>query len=345
MPKFRQEKKYVNLTFDFIEKFIPAANHAYLTVYIYLLRLAQDNIEADYGKIADRLNLLESDVVNAVNYWQKMGVLSAQGDYLVFNETSDNAGALQTDTSITSPDVSKQNNETAAAINNKETKETYNENKHYDNIQVSNDIQSDELLADMLEKAQEFLGKPLNTNEIHTLYSMYEQLRLPPQVIVLLIEYCVSGGKTNMNYIEKIAMSWNEKGIDTIEKALDFFAMEQSKNDLMSELRKMFQLYDRNFTELEEDIIMNWINSYGTDVELMKYAYELTVMNTGKFSVRYMDGIIKRWFENNITDINAAKAEAGRFRQNRQSKGSYETYQNDTYDYNDIENRVWNTKK
>ena len=45
-----------------------------------------------------------------------------------------------------------------------------------------------------------------------------------------MLEYCVSNGKKNMNYIEKVAISWNKNGIFTIDAADKFITAEKEKN-------------------------------------------------------------------------------------------------------------------
>ncbi|MCH5184831.1 MAG: DnaD domain protein [Oscillospiraceae bacterium] len=349
MPKFKQKKNSVSIGFDFMEKYLSSADPTYIVVYIYALGLAAEDIEMSIEDIAERLNMAGADVAGAFEFWQSEGVFSVNGETVIFNEISQNKN-LFPGKSNKIPEVGGKTGNKAEKITSpssgaEHTNNKYAAGKNYNNADISNDIRIDRLLADMLEKAQEFLGKPLSTNEIQTLYSIYEQIGLPPQVIILLIEYCVSNKKTNMNYIEKIAVSWSEKGIDTIEKALDFLAGESAKKDLMNELKKIFRLYERGFTEPEEDIIMNWINNYNTDTELIKYAYEITIMNTNKFSVQYMDKIIERWHNDGITDINAAKESSERFRQEKQNRNRYDVYQGSSYNYKDIENRVWNDKK
>lgn len=333
MPKFIRKKNSINISVDFIERYIFETNPTYIIVYIYALRLAADNLCVDYDYIAKKLRLLQSDVVKAFEYWEENGMVIFDGDNIIFVESDENISVKTENISTFNKNI--KNNEENIGYNNAKT---YDENKNYDNLEVSNDIQLNQLLSDMLEKTQELMGRPLNTNEIHTLYSIYEQLNLPPQVIVLLVEFCVSKKKSNMNYIEKVAVSWSEKDITTLEKALKFLEDEKSKKDLLNELKKIFQIYDRNFTEMEEEVIINWITNYNMDVELIKYAYEITIMNTNKFSVQYMDKILERWHRENIFTLEDAKTSGERFKQNQ---GKYDTYSNAPYDYKDLENREW----
>jgi len=43
--------------------------------------------------------------------------------------------------------------------------------------------------------------------------------QMSADLIEYMVESCVEKGKTSLRYMEKIAIDWYEKGIDTIEKA------------------------------------------------------------------------------------------------------------------------------
>ena len=66
---------------------------------------------------------------------------------------------------------------------------------------------------------QSIFARPISTPEMGTLLSVHDWDGLPADVIVLLVQYAVGTGKSNMAYIEKMAISWASDGIDTHEKA------------------------------------------------------------------------------------------------------------------------------
>ena len=76
--------------------------------------------------------------------------------------------------------------------------------------------------------AQTHLGKLLSQNDMSMIFSFYDWLRLTPEVIEILLAYCVEGGHRNMNYIEKVAISWAEEGIDSPKKALDYMKLRRN---------------------------------------------------------------------------------------------------------------------
>lgn len=54
---------------------------------------------------------------------------------------------------------------------------------------------------------------------METLLYLYDTAGLPAEVILMVIEYAVGAGKYHMRYIEKVALDWADRGIDTIDKA------------------------------------------------------------------------------------------------------------------------------
>ena len=60
----------------FIDEYMREANGEFVKCYIYLLRMAGDGGEgADLSTLADRLDLTERDVLRALRYWEKQGLL------------------------------------------------------------------------------------------------------------------------------------------------------------------------------------------------------------------------------------------------------------------------------
>lgn len=78
----------------------------------------------------------------------------------------------------------------------------------------------------VLNEAQQKLGRVLSTSDIKTLFGIYDFLALPPDVIFMLLTYCIdtfaakygSGRLPSMRSIEKEAYSWAKQG-DTHARA------------------------------------------------------------------------------------------------------------------------------
>ena len=65
----------------FIDEYMADANGEFIKVYLYLLRCMNSNGgSVSISAIADNLNHTEKDVMRALKYWEKVGVLSIELD-------------------------------------------------------------------------------------------------------------------------------------------------------------------------------------------------------------------------------------------------------------------------
>lgn len=315
MPKFNSNSDYIPVSKEFIKKYMPPANGAYVKVYLYALCLADEKGDMTTKEIAKVLNLLESDVVNAFDFWQSEGALKydAAADSVTFH------GAAPL---VNAPGNTKE--ETSSVPQKKDIKK------------IEEEINNNKALSDLCELSQELLGKTLKSHEIETLYWFYDELGLSPEVITMLLEYCVSKGKRNMNYIEKVAISWHENGIVTIDAADKYIREEKEKSGYLGALKKLFGFDDRNFSKTEETYLKSWKDEYGMDENMVGLAYEYCIDAIHKISFPYMDTIIKRWKEMGIDSIEAAEKDHEEFK-TKKNKKDYNIFDDKKTDYDEIE--------
>lgn len=303
MIKFNANFDFIPVSREFIENKMPSANGAYVKVYLMALSLACAGEELSASSMAGELNLLESDVVNALEYWNKNGALKYDGKSVTF-------GSAKSESSSTA--VKKKSME-----------------------QISEAITENKALSDLCALSQEILGTTLKNRDIETLYWFYDELGLSPEVITMLLEYCVSKNKRNMNYIEKIAISWHKNGIVTIDAADKFINSERQTDTYLYSLKKLFGI-DRNFTKSEETYLNTWRETYQMDENMVALAYEYCVMQTTKLSYPYMNSIIKRWHELGIHTVADAEKDHEDFKtKNRQNNQS--VYGDNNIDYSELE--------
>jgi len=265
--------------------------------------------------------LLESDVINAFDYWNKKGALK-------YDKDSGNISFSAKEENINVSIPTRQ----AEPIQNTESSPS---KKNID--QVSNAMTQNKELADLCLLAQEILGKTLTNSEIETLYYFYDELQLSPEVITILLEYCVSNGKKNMNYIEKVAISWNKNGIFTIDAADKFITAEKEKNGYAYKIRKLFGIENRNLSKTEENYLKTWHDKFLMDEDMVELAYEYCIMQTTKLSFPYINSILKRWHELNIHNIADAKKDHEDFKTKNKSQKDLSVYDDNNINYDELE--------
>lgn len=320
MADYISNAGYVPVPADFIETKMAEANGAYVKVYLYMLSLAVKGKSVPNSEIAQKLHLLESDVVNAIKYWNDNNSPTVpENTNISENKPSADPVSPPSDTSFS------------------EIVSSVGEKKHIKDIAET--LTNNKTLADICTVSQEILGKTLNNNEIETLYWFYDTLGLSAEVISMLLEYCVSKGKRNMSYIEKIALSWHENGITTMAAADNFISEDSEKTTFFYQAKKIFGIGNRNLTKSEELYIKTWFEEYDMSIEMISLAYDYCIMQTSKLSFPYMNKIIKTWYEQNIRTPEQATEDHEKFKTKNKKFTEKDTsvYNPDDYDYDDIE--------
>lgn len=285
MPCFKINMDFVPVPRDFIEHIMPSSNASYVMVYIYALMLASTGKTLSTSDIAKKLDLLESDVVNAIKYWNEKGVMSGTGENIVIKKSVDEE---------ISPDSSKKSIEDITEI-----------------------ISGNKALSDLCTIAQEILGKTLASNDIETLYWFYDELGFSPEVITMLLEYCVSLGKRNMKYIEKVALTWHENNIKTMDQAQSYITNASSRNTYVATLSKLFGITERKFSKSEYAYIERWRDKFKMSTDMVSLAYDYCVLSANKLSFPYINTILERWAEQGIRTIAEAEKDHENFRRSQ----------------------------
>lgn len=174
------------------------------------------------------------------------------------------------------------------------------EHKRTGAVEVAKAAETDETLSFLLKRAQELIGHTLTRSETEALFSVYSWAGVPADALLLMIQYCVSIGKGNMRYVEKVAYSWQDEGVDSYEAAEKKIAAMKAADKAEAKIKSIVGIEGRNLTSSEKEHLNRWINEWGMSWDLITVAFERTAEKTGKASFAYMNGILKKWREQGI---------------------------------------------
>lgn len=159
------------------------------------------------------------------------------------------------------------------------------------------------------------LGKRLSTADLKNLYTLYDHLALPAEVILLLVGWCIeetarkygSGRKPFLSQIRKEGFSWARLGVDTIERAEERITTLTRLRSRESEVLRLLDITPRPLVQREKDYIAAW-DGMGFDDEAIRMAYERTVLKKQSMDWGYMNGILRRWHEKGLHTAAAVRA-------------------------------------
>lgn len=317
MAKYKISKSSGPVTFPlstaFVDKYMPGANPLYVQVYLYGLRLCYGaGMESDNKKIAEALDMLETDVYRAFKYWEKRGIVKITDDGIEFVDLSTEEIAEQSEKPTYKPD------------------------------EIVDIIDNNQEIRQLIIHAECIFGKTLSKGETATLLSFYDWLRLPIEVILMLLEHCASLSKSSMRYAEKVAVSWADKGIDTIEKAKEYLVSSEKRVKINRKYKRLFSITNRDLSDAEYAHIIQWTENMEMSQQLIKAAYEKTVLATGGVSFPYMNGILQSWYKKGIKTPNEAEEESvpqeRSFTQKKAKKGTECDWHE--YDIDEIEKKA-----
>ncbi len=167
-------------------------------------------------------------------------------------------------------------------------------------------------LADEVERR---LGKKLSAADLKKLYTLYDHLALPPEVILMLVGWCIeemerkygSGRRPFLSQISKEGFVWARRGIDTMERAEEYIAKLTRLRGRETEVLRLLDIAPRPLVEREKTYIAAW-DDMGFEDEAIRMAYEKTVLKKQSMDWGYMNGILRRWHEKGLHTAAAIQA-------------------------------------
>ena len=167
----------------------------------------------------------------------------------------------------------------------------------------------------LVGEVQRRLGKILSTTDLKTLYTLYDFLALPAEVILMLVGWCTEemerkygpGRKPFLSQIRREGFAWARRGIDTMERAEAHIQRLTQLRSREGEVLRLLDIPARPLVEREKTYIAAW-DDMGFDDEAIRMAYEKTVLKKRSMDWGYMNGILRRWHEKGLHTAAAIQA-------------------------------------
>ena len=335
----------------FIDEFMPQANDAQLKIYLFLLRMLSAGRSLDIPEIADVFNHTEKDVMRALKYWEKCGVL-----LLEYDAAKNLTGIRLLDLTGSRP-VSE--NASEKAVPQKTVSESRTAEKSPSESRRSSDqeayarpsyslddlkaFQEKDSTAQLLFIAEQYLGRTLSPSDIKSILFFSDRLHFSDDLIDYLLQYCVERGKKDFRYMEKVAISWAEAGVTTpAEAERQAGRYDRTVYTIMNSLGKT-----NAPTRREAEFIRRWREEYGFEPSIIMEACERTVLATDRHRFEYADKILSSWKESGVHHLSyIARLDAGfqkekPARQTRErSADRYNRFMQNSYDYDALEKEL-----
>lgn len=163
--------------------------------------------------------------------------------------------------------------------------------------------------AVVVAEAQTALTHTLSSVEMKTLFGIYDYLALPPEVIMMLINYCVARcreqstpdhpRRPSMRSIEKEAYNWVHQEILTLDQAEEYIRRQRERRDALGRAKAAVGIHGRELTPTETKYLSAWLDM-GFDEDALAIGYDRTITNTGALKWSYMNKIMQSWHEKGL---------------------------------------------
>lgn len=348
----------------FVDEYMAEANGEFVKVYLLLLRQMTHGGELSVAGMADRLNNTEADVLRALKYWEKTGlirleydragtlagILLLDGDEILQTPGRENRQGIEdvsgqipgrenrrrTGFSVEHPDGWA---EAGAAEQEAAAKSVFDGGgPTKEQMQT---LAKDADFTQLVYMAGRYTGKNLTARDCDVLGNLYGNLHMSAELLEYLLEYCVSNGHRSMRYIEAVALNWKERGILTVEQARAETVMG-GKNTYA--VLKAFGLGGRNPAAGERKTIDRWFREYGFPVEVVLEACDRTMRTIHQPSFEYADKILTEWRKKGISrkediarlDEKQPKAQAQIQSRDEKRPNSFHNFTQRDYDYDEL---------
>ncbi|MPW25280.1 DnaD domain protein [Alkalibaculum sp. M08DMB] len=293
----------------FINHYMPNAQGDFVKVYLLGLKYCRNSDLSSISNniIAKTLNILESDVKKAWEYWQNQGIISFE------KEKEDNY-------------IIKYYHISSLMLKGK-------------TLPNNEDEPDTSVLQDMYKAVEFIYGRPLSQKELSTISSWLDDLLFIPEMILLLVEYCFDLGKRDINYLNRVALNWYDKKLTSYDEVMHYLSDYKVKREQYYKIMNYLG-FNRSPTKAEINIMDKWLTDYNMSLEMIFEACKQTLA-IDKPNFKYIDKILTEWNNkkySKIEDIEDKKTISRK--QSKEIKSSLGGYDYDLLEKK-LEEKMW----
>lgn len=316
----------ISVPSKFIDEYMPEANGEFVKIYLYLLRsLSSSSSDCSISKIADKFDHTEKDVVRALKYWERQKLLAIEynpdksiagihvtdiyhldDDFssnkpAAAQESGNSSNAVEAATIVTESPASDSSADSSSVVAGYASNITpipapAPTKKEYTLDDIKN-FRKDPDVSELFFIIETYLKHTLSSSDINIILYWYEELHFPTDLIEYLVEYCISKGHSSTRYMNKVAISWSESGITTVEQAKENASIH---SQVYYAVMKALGISGRNLVDTEMNYIKKWSKEFGFDTQLISLACQRTISAIHQPSFEYVDSIMTSWHNNQV---------------------------------------------
>lgn len=257
----------------FINEYMPQAPGDYVKVYVYALMYAEHMFPMKNETMALQLNVSESKIKEAWNYWEKLGVIKKH--YLNDGDPGDFTVEFRNLKNLLYGDISEEETQPQE--------------------EVKANPMGNSALKQLISSIEGVMNRSLATSEVKTIIDWNEADNISPEIINYCVNYCVEKNKYSFKYIDTVLRNWKAKGLDTVDKVNSYLGDMDEKYFRYKRVLKALG-FNRSATEEEKNIMDRWFDELDYDMDKVLEACSKTA-GIPNPNFRYVDKVLLNWSE------------------------------------------------
>ncbi len=260
----------------------------------------------DVADMCVKLDMTENTFKRSLETWIKAGIVVTDDEKSDSNKKSEKSGSKKTERVIT----------------------IHSSLPSYTSDEMSDIIEKRSDTYELINSCQQVLGKVFNAQETAIIIGLTDHLSLSDEYILLLCTHAKQLEKPSVRYIEQLAIHFYDNNVVTYEALDNELKLIEERVPFEAYVRELFGLGKRALVPKEKEFIIKWHDKYNFSQDIIKAAYERTVTQTEKPSLKYANAILDNWFTAGYTtvdDIEAAEAERQKKKDASSQQSSFST--------------------
>ena len=339
-------QQYTYIPNAFIDTYMPEANGSFVKVYLYLLRqMGTATPVLTIEMMADMLSNTEADILRALRYWKKQGLLEIEekdGEIthlcLLPLESSPSvsepfpgpvsvphvSGAALSEFSASTEQTASENtpSEPAGIVPAAEpAASTPAVTRELPPRQNYTPLMAEALKKDLeinscLNSVESLLGTTMSDAHMQLILYLMSDLGFSHELILTLYETALARDKRSSRYIEAIALDWAKKGIRTPEEAMEETHQFHGTYKVVATALGI----KRPLAPAERAIIDRFAEFHFTD-DILAEACNRTVLQSGDTNLNYTASILADWHKKGVKTLDDIKECDKSFHRKKQAEG------------------------
>lgn len=130
-----------------------------------------------------------------------------------------------------------------------------------------------------------------------------DEFNFSSELILILLEYCVSKGKSDYRYIEKVAIAWHNMNITTIDDAQNYIKKTEDKWIKIRHILNYLGIKNPDLMKPQEEMLEKWIIDYAFPLEVIEKACNICFQRLNRSDFKYIDGILSSWNKSKLKTL------------------------------------------